>query len=213
VLFSLLLCFVTYPGFAASMEETVSDCMKIVQGFSQVTEGSIPLSVLRSANGIAFLRVQKWGFFVSVRSGEGVVIARLPQRGWSGPSAIRTSGAGFGIQVGGQVTEFVVLLNTEAAVQAFARGGNVKFGGALSVAAGPIGHTVEAGTFPVAAAFTYSRSQGLFAGVSLEATTLFPQSDKNASYFRGSVTPEEILNGSVAPPPNAKELIETLNQY
>src|ERR1700757_554876 len=77
VLFSLLLCFATYPGFAASMEETVSDCMEIVQDFSGVTEGSIPLSVLRDANGIAILRVRKGGFFLSARSGEGVVIARL----------------------------------------------------------------------------------------------------------------------------------------
>lgn len=64
-----------------------------------------------------------------------------------------------------EVTEFVIVLNSQAAVNAFARGGNVQFGGALSVAAGPVGRTAEAGVLPVAAVYTYSRSKGLFAGV------------------------------------------------
>ncbi len=117
-------------------------------------------------------RVLNGAFVVSGRIGEGVVIARLQEGGWSGPSAIATGGAGFGFQVGGQVTEFVIILNTEAAVEAFARGGNVEFGGALSVAAGPVGRAAEAGILPVGAVYTYSRSQGLFAGASLEGTIL-----------------------------------------
>jgi lipid-binding SYLF domain-containing protein len=84
---------------------------------------------------------------------------------------------GYGPEVGGQVTEFVIILNTRAAVDAFARGGNVEFGGALSVAAGPIGRAAEAGILPVAAFYTYSRSQWLFAGASLERTILLAQSD------------------------------------
>src|SRR5215472_3210891 len=127
------------PSFAASMQQTVSDCTEIVQDFSRIAERSIPPRVLRSAKGIAVLRVLKGGFFVSGRIGEGVVIARLPDGSWSGPSAIGTGGAGFGFQVGGQVTEFVIILNTRAAVEAFAQGGNIEFGGALSAAAGPVG--------------------------------------------------------------------------
>jgi lipid-binding SYLF domain-containing protein len=195
------------------MQETVSDCTEIVQDFSRIAERSIPPRVLRSAEGIAILRVLKGGFFVSGRIGEGVVIARLPEGGWSGPSAIGTGGAGFGFQVGGQVTDFVIILNTRAAVQAFARGGNVEFGGALSVAAGPIGRTAEAGILPVAAFYTYSRSKGLFAGASLEGTILIAQSGKNARYYGEPVTPEQILSGRTAPPPSARQLIATLSQY
>jgi len=213
VLFSLLLYLAGCPAFAASMRETVSDCTEIVQDFSRIPEQSIPPRVLRSARGIAILRVLKGGFFVSGRIGEGVVIARLPGGGWSGPSAIGTGGAGFGFQVGGQVTEFVIILNTRAAVRAFSRGGNVEFGGALSVAAGPLGRVAEAGILPVAAVYTYSRSQGLFAGASLEGTILIAQSDKNASYYGGPVTPEQILSGRVPPPPNARQLVATLSQY
>ena len=213
VLFSVLVYFGGCPAFAASMQETVSDCAEIVQDFSRIAERSIPPLVVQSAKGLAILRVLKGGFFVSGRIGEGLVIARLPDGGWSGPSAIGTGGAGFGFQVGGQVTEFVIILNTQAAVKAFARGGNIEFGGALSVAAGPVGRAAEAGILPVAAVYTYSRSQGLFAGASLEGTILVAQSDKNARYYRGPVTPEEVLSGRVAPPRNADQLVAALGQY
>ena len=213
VLFSLLIYLADCSAFAASMRETMNDCAEIVQDFSRIPERSIPPSVLRSAKGIAILRVLKGGFFVSGRIGEGVVIARLPEGGWSGPSAIGTGGAGFGFQIGGQVTEFVIILNTRAAVSAFARGGNLEFGGALSVAAGPVGRAAEAGILPVAAVYTYSRSQGLFAGASLEGTILIAQSDKNARYYGGPVIPEQILSGRVPPPPSASQLIATLSQY
>ena len=78
VLFSLLLYLAGCSAFAASMRETVRDCAEIVQDFSQIAERSIPPRVLRSAKGIAILRVLKGGFFVSGRIGECVVIARLP---------------------------------------------------------------------------------------------------------------------------------------
>jgi SH3 domain-containing YSC84-like protein 1 len=213
VLFGMLVYLAGCPAFAASMQQTVSDCAEIVQDFSRIAERSIPPRVLQSARGIAILRVLKGGFFVSGRIGEGVVIARLPVGGWSGPSAVGTGGAGFGFQVGGQVTEFVIILNTRAAVEAFARRGNVEFGGALSAAAGPVGRVAEAGILPIAAVYTYSRSQGLFAGASLEGTILLSQSDKNAKYYGGPVTPEQILSGRVAPPPSARQLVETLGQY
>jgi SH3 domain-containing YSC84-like protein 1 len=213
VLFSALVCLAGSPAVAASMQETVSDCTEIVQDFARIAERSIPPLVVQGAKGIAILRVLKGGFFVSGRIGEGLVIARLPDGGWSGPSAIGTGGAGFGFQVGGQVTEFVVILNTRAAVKAFALGGNIEFGGALSVAAGPVGRAAEAGILPIAAVYTYSRSQGLFAGVSLEGTVLVAQSGKNARYYGGPVTPEEILSGRVALPQDASQLVATLGQY
>jgi SH3 domain-containing YSC84-like protein 1 len=208
-----LVYFAGDSAFAASMEFTVRDCTEIIQDFSRLPERSIPPFVLRSARGIAVIRVLKGAFGVSGRIGEGVVVARLPAGGWSGPSAIATGGGGFGFQTGGQVTEFVIILNTEAAVRAFARGGNVEFGGALSVAAGPVGRAAEAGVLPLAAVYTYSRSQGLFAGASLEGTLFVALSAKNAKYYRRPVTPEEILSGSVAPPPDARQLVGALSGF
>ena len=80
-------------------------------------------------------------------------------------SFVRTGGAGFGPQIGGEVTELVLVLNTPEAVKAFSHGGNVQLGGELSVAAGPYGRTADADVMPKAAVYAYSRSQGLFAGV------------------------------------------------
>jgi SH3 domain-containing YSC84-like protein 1 len=201
------------PAFAASMQQTVADSARIVRDFTRLPEHGIPARVLRDAKGVAVLRVLKGGFGVSGRLGEGVVLARLSGGGWSGPSAIATGGGGFGFQIGGEVTEFVIILNSQAAVNAFARGGNVQFGGALSVAAGPVGRTGEAGVLPAAAVYTYSRSKGLFAGASLEGTLLVAQSDKNATYYGRRVTPTQILRGGVAPPRSAQPLIAALSRY
>lgn len=195
------------------MRETVANCTGIVRDFTRIPEHAIPRRVLNNAKGVAILRVLKGGFGVSGRLGDGVVIARSPGGGWSGPTAIATGGGGFGFQIGGEITEFVIILNTQAAVDAFARGGNVEFGGALSAAAGPVGRTAEGGVLPVAAVYTYSRSQGLFAGASLEGTVLVAQRDKNANYYGRSVTPEQILRGRVPAPPSARPLINALSRY
>jgi lipid-binding SYLF domain-containing protein len=212
IYFSACSAFAAMPGFAA-MQATVDDCAGIIQDFARISERAIPPRVLRNAQGIAVIRVLKGAFVFSGRIGEGVVIARLPAGGWSGPSAIATGGGGFGFQIGGQVTEFIIILNTRAAVTAFARGGNVELGGALSVAAGPLGRVAEAGVLPLAAVYTYSRSQGFFAGASLEGTIFIAQSGKNAKYYQQPVTPEEILSGRAVPPPGARVLIAELQQY
>src|SRR5262245_63463170 len=156
------------------------------------------------------MTVIKAGFGFSGRGGKGVVVARTRQ-GWSGPSAIGTGGAGFGLQIGAEVTEFVLILNTDAAVQAFSRDVNVMLGGDVSVAAGPLGRHAEVGITPVAAIYTYSRSQGLFAGVSLEGTVIGTRNDANAAYYGRAVTPEEILTGKVLPPSGARRLVQVLS--
>jgi lipid-binding SYLF domain-containing protein len=105
-----------------------------------------------------------------------------------------------------------MILNTDAAVQAFSRDINVTLGGDISVAAGPIGRTASAAVTPVAAIYTYSRSQGLFAGVSLEGTVIGTRNDANAEYYGRQVTPEEILSGKVPPPSAASRLVQVLTK-
>jgi len=195
----------------ASMQGDVDQAATIIQRFQAVPEKTIPQAVLKDARGLAIMTVIKVGFGFSGRGGKGVVVART-SNGWSGPSAIGTGGAGFGFQIGAQVTEFVMILNTDAAVQAFSRDVNVTLGGDISVAAGPIGRTAEAGITPIAAIYTYSRSQGLFAGVSLEGTVIGTRNDANAEYYGRRVTPEEILSGKVPPPPGATRLVQVLTR-
>jgi len=145
------------------------------------------------------MRVVKVGFVFSGKGGEGVVIARTGN-GWSGPSFIGTGGAGWGLQMGAQVTDFVFVLNNRDAVRAFSRGGNVTLGADMSAAAGPVGRDVEANVAPKAAVYTYSLSKGLFAGVSLEGAVIVTEKEKNERYYGRSVTASKILSGKAAAP-------------
>jgi SH3 domain-containing YSC84-like protein 1 len=196
------------PAYA-SMQGDVDQAATIIERFQAVPEKAIPQAVLRDARGLAIMTVIKGAFGFSGQGGTGVVVART-RNGWSGPSAIGTGGAGFGFQIGGEVTEFVMVLNTDAAVQAFSRDVNITLGGDISVAAGPIGRTAEAALTPVAAIYTYSRSQGLFAGISLQGTVVGTRNDTNTAYYGRRVTPEEILSGKVPPPSGAMRLVQVL---
>src|SRR5438874_3650940 len=206
LVFSVILS--AFPVYA-DMQDDVDQEATIIERFQAVPEKAIPQAVLKDARGLAIMTVIKAGFGISGRGGSGVVVARL-RNGWSGPSAIRTGGAGFGLQIGGEVTEFVMILNTDAAVKAFSQDVNVTLGGDISVAAGPLGRHAEAAIAPVAAVYTYSRSQGLFAGVSLEGTVIGTRNDANAEYYGRRVTPEEILSGRIPSPPGATRLVQVL---
>jgi len=140
-----------FPVYA-DMQDDVYQAATIIERFQAVPEKAIPQAVLKDARGLGIMTVIKAGFGFSGRGGKGVVVART-SNGWSGPSAIGTGGAGFGLQVGVEVTEFVMVLNTDAAVKAFSRDVNITLGGDISVAAGPIGRHVEAAITPVAAIY------------------------------------------------------------
>jgi SH3 domain-containing YSC84-like protein 1 len=200
------------PSVYADMQDDVDQAATIIERFQAVPEKAIPQAMFKEAKGLAIMTVIKAGFGISGRGGSGVVVARI-MSGWSGPSAIGTGGAGFGFQIGAEVTEFVMVLNTDAAVKAFSGDANVTLGGDISVAAGPIGRHAEAAITPVAAVYTYSRSQGLFAGVSLEGTVIGTRNDANAAYYGRPVTAGEILSGKVAPPPRAKRLLQVLAKH
>ncbi|KAF9345320.1 hypothetical protein BGX34_004856 [Mortierella sp. NVP85] len=175
----------------------------------------IPPDILSAAQGLAIFTVVKAGFLFSGRAGSGIVIARLEDGSWSAPSAIGTGGMGFGGQIGAEITDFVVVLNNKAAVKSFATGGNVTLGGALSVAAGPIGRTAEAGasasTKNVAAIYSYSKSKGLFAGVSIEGSVIVERKDANEAFYRQKVSAAQLLAGEIVAPPQADILYRALN--
>lgn len=210
----LTLAATFYPPvtYADGMQSDVDQAVAIIQRFRGMPETSIPTEVLKDARGLAVMTVVKAGFIFSGRGGSGVVVSRT-RKGWSGPSAIGTGGAGFGLQIGAQVTEFVFVLNTPEAVRAFSQEGNLQLGADLSVAAGPLGRTAEAAITPLAAVYTYSLSQGLFGGISLEGTIIATRNEANAMYYGRYVTPEEILSGKVKAPAGARQLQKVLAAY
>src|SRR6201995_4440790 len=146
----------------ATEQETIEHCARIIRDFREMPESSIPRSVLNHSRGLAIITVLKAGFIFSGKLGHGVVVARMPNGHWSGPSFIVQGGAGWGLQAGAEATDFVFVLNTESAVRAFSKGGNVTLGADASVAAGPVGRDAHVGVMPTAAIYTYRRTKGLF---------------------------------------------------
>ncbi|GAA5850536.1 hypothetical protein JCM5353_009027 [Sporobolomyces roseus] len=173
---------------------------------------AIPKAVLNKAKGFAIFTVLKAGFVWSGKAGSGVVIARLQDGTWSAPSCIATGGVGFGFQAGADISEFVVVLNSDEALSAFAKGGNVTIGGQLGATAGPIGvgGAVNTALLNPAPVFTYSKSRGLFAGVSLEGTVLIERKDANEAFYGQPIPAIDLLSGKVPPPEAASALYETI---
>jgi len=173
---------------------------------------SIPKAVLQHARGLAVFQVIKAGFVFSGKAGSGLVIARLPDGSWSAPSCIATGGLGWGLQIGADLTDFVIVLNSEDSVRAFSIGGNVTIGGNISAAAGPIGTggAVQASLAHPAPMFSYSKSKGLFAGLSLEGTVLVERKDANRDFYGSPIPARDILSGRVPPPEVASRLYEVI---
>lgn len=199
------------PGVRAEEDDTdlqtqVDQAQSILNGFRAIPEKGIPDAVLRNAKGLAFLTVFRAGFIFSGSGGKGVVVAKNDDGTWTGPSFIGTGGAGFGFQIGAQVSEFVMVLNTPEAVRAFSKGGNFSVGAQVSAAAGPVGRSLGAEVMPQAAIYTYSRAQGLFGGVSLDGTAIATRKEANKAYYGKTVSAEAILTGKVPPPEGAAKL-------
>ncbi|KAK4049778.1 hypothetical protein OIO90_005359 [Microbotryomycetes sp. JL221] len=201
-----------------SLPQECRKATKLFAAFANPEKGLdtiIPASILRKAKGFAFLTVAKAGFIFSARAGSGVVIARLQDGSWSAPSAIGTAGGGVGFQAGVEMAEFLIILNSRAAVASFMAAGSLTIGGNMSVAAGPLGRNVE-GTGSVStkgkvsAMYSYSRTKGLFGGASIEGSVIVERSDANAKAYGYDVTAKQLLSGQVEVPPFAEVLIDTI---
>nr|KAJ3417056.1 hypothetical protein HK105_001110 [Polyrhizophydium stewartii] len=193
-------------GKAASILE------HFVKGTTKLDATFIPSKVLEKARGVAIITVVKAGFLWSGRAGSGLVVARLDDGSWSAPSAILAAGAGVGAQLGAEITDFVFVLNNAAAVRAFSHGGNFTLGGSMSVAAGPTGRTTEAAGALVnlAPIYSYSKSKGIFAGISLEGTLIVTRADANRRMYGKHVSARDLLSGKIPPPVEAEPLYRML---
>jgi lipid-binding SYLF domain-containing protein len=183
-------------------------------------DNGIPIALLKHAKGIVFITEFKAGFMWSGMIGGGIVLARKKDspNEWSGPVALGTGGLGWGAQIGGSKTNAIIVLNSYSAIKAFAGQAQVKLGGDLSVAAGPVGRTAAADVRVgkgVTACYSYSHSQGLFAGVALEGAVLFTLDKENHKFYGSKVTPRDILYGDIKAPTNSdlSYIYETLNNY
>lgn len=145
------------------------------------------------------------------------MIARLPDfhgGGWSAPTAIGLIGISWGAVIGADLTDYVIILNTDDAVTAFSGLGQVSLGVGMEVALGPVGrsgsaalHLSDAGC---AAAYSYSHSRGLLAGLTIDGSLLVSRQDLNYKFYGRPVTPADLLCGRVAPPRAAAPLYDAL---
>mmetsp|Transcript_793 Transcript_793/g.1264 ORF Transcript_793/g.1264 Transcript_793/m.1264 type:complete len:548 (-) Transcript_793:614-2257(-) len=184
--------------------------LKLINPKYMKKDKQIPLNVIKNAKGIAFVTTIKAGFVFTGTLGCGIVMARMENGEWSGPSSIGVGGMGWGLQIGANSTDSVIILNTKSAVKAFSGKGQIKFGGNLSVAAGPVGRdadaAVNAGDGGVAACYSYSHSRGIFAGLSLQGAVLVARESDNSKFYQTNASPVAVLNGIVTPPTDCEDL-------
>lgn len=206
--------------YSRSLEKECRNAADIIGNFFRPDFGAdsdrrIPVAFLKRAQGLAFLTVIKAGLLITAKMGTGIVISKLPDGTWSAPSAIGTAGIGGGLEAGGEIVEFMIILGSSNAVKVFHRT-QVNVGGGLSVAVGPYGRAADAhaaasrGGFN--ANFSYSHSRGLFVGISLHGAVITCRSEMNSNFYGKRLTPEEILNGNVPRPRAAQCLYDAINR-
>lgn len=214
----VLMVLVSLPGLAQKkLTNRIWDAGKVMTEILNVPD-DIPQSILDKASCVIVLpSVKKFAFFFGGSYGRGVMTCRGGEdlRGpWGAPSMMALEGGSFGLQLGGQATDFVLLVMN-------ARGANsilsskVKLGGDISAAAGPKGRSAAAATDVTLRAeiLSYSRSRGLFAGVSLAGSTLRPDNKANEKIYGKAMSAKAIVfSGKVMPPASAKALLSILNK-
>jgi lipid-binding SYLF domain-containing protein len=179
---------------------------------------SIPQSVLDKADCVVVLpSVVKFALGIGGSYGRGVMTCRSGkqfQGKWGTPTMMALEGASAGLQLGGQATDFVLLLMSPKSASSILTS-KVKLGGDASAAAGPVGRNASAETdvSMQAEILSYSRARGLFAGVSLQGSTLRPDNDANKNLYGKKLDAKEIvLEGAVPAPPSATKLLSTLDK-
>lgn len=210
ILVCLLMPVLAKAADSDKEQERLKEAGDVVKALLSSDQG-IPLDVLNKAECVIVLpSVKKAGFIVAGQYGRGAMTCRSGENfngPWSAPIMMQSSGGSVGLQAGGQATDFVVMVMNDKGARAVMHG-KAKLGGDASIAAGPVGRTAEAATNASMSAemLSYSRSQGVFAGVSLSGTTLGPDEDSNKNLYGKKVTGEEIFKSEQAPPASSEML-------
>ncbi|HSP64224.1 MAG TPA: lipid-binding SYLF domain-containing protein [Pyrinomonadaceae bacterium] len=175
----------------------------------------IPQDLLdKAACAVIVPNVKKGAFIVGAKYGRGFIVCRRANHGWSAPAGVRVEGGSVGFQIGGSSTDVVMLLMNESAIDKLLSS-KFTIGADASATAGPVGRTASAQTDAQlhAQLLTYSRAQGLFAGVSLDGATLRPDDDANKDMYGRKMSNKDVVLGSVQSPPSAARLIAELNKH
>jgi lipid-binding SYLF domain-containing protein len=205
----------------AQLDDKVADRLwesaKILDELTNAPDGGVPGELLRRAECVAVIpAVKKAALGIGGLYGRGAVSCRKDNgKGpWGAPSMLALGGGSFGLQLGGQSTDVVMLFMTPDSMKYLLRD-KVTLGGDVSAAAGPKGRAASAQTSASMRAeiLTYARSRGLFAGISLNGAALTPDKDANRSLYNGNIEAKDLLmQGNTAIPEPAKKFIEAVTR-
>jgi len=219
VLLFIFLHMMAVPNPAIDRKDTLrrmTDCSEVISEFIRIPEKSIPGKLLKDCEALIIIpHVVKAAFIFGGRRGHGVIFHRLPGRVWSSPSFITITGGSFGLQIGGQAVDLILVVNNQRGYEALLQD-NFKFGANMSVSAGPVGRNMEAGTDVKLKAeiFAYARSKGLFAGISLDGAALTIDHKANRAFYDQTADYKKILDDPAWPfPAAAKPLILIIDEY
>ena len=193
------------------VKERLLNSIEVLQDILGIKEKGIPISLLEKCKALIIIpHMIKGGFVIGAARGKGIMIHRLPNGAWSDPAFCTITAGSIGFQIGGQATDLVLVVNSEKGFQALLSD-NFKFGAGASIAAGPVGRDATASTDAKLKAdiYSYSRSKGLFAGISLEGAGLTSDNDSNTDFYGKTIAREILLSRHSQPYP-APELIKLL---
>jgi lipid-binding SYLF domain-containing protein len=204
--------------YAANKEqERLENCGIVMQEIMNIPD-NIPQEVMEKAECvIVFPSVLKAAFVVGASYGRGAIVCRSGHgfRGpWGAPAMYALEGGSVGFQIGGEATDLVLLVMNERGADSILNS-KVKLGGDASVAAGPVGRDASANTdaYMRAEILSYSRTRGLFAGISLEGSTLRPDDDATADVYGRKLTAREIvIGGKIGIPASGRHLVAVLQK-
>jgi len=203
-------------GAQGKEEDRLRACATVLKEIIDIPD-DIPKDLLDKAECVVvFQDVKKFAVGVGGTYGRGAMTCRTGENftgPWSAPSLMALEGGSIGFQLGGQSTDYVLLVMNDRGASSVLSS-KVKLGADATAAAGPKGRSAAAATDLALKAemLSYSRSRGLFAGVSLEGTTLRPDNDGNTLVYGSQMVARDILKGTVAVPSAAKEMVDVLNQ-
>jgi SH3 domain-containing YSC84-like protein 1 len=208
----------TIPAFAESstgkLDDRLDAARSVIQQIEAVPDKAIPDEITSAATCVGVVPgLIKGAFIFGGEYGQGVVTCRTGH-GWSGPVFIRMTGGSWGLQIGGQGTDLVLVAVNQKGFQDLLNS-KFKIGATASAAAGPVGRTAQAATNWKlnSELLTWSRSKGLFAGIDLSGVVVDQNIADTDKFYRGDYTFEQILRGHVPPPPASRPFLRTVAQY
>jgi lipid-binding SYLF domain-containing protein len=214
---TILIVIASLTAVASDREDDVNRTQKAAQVFKEIMntpDQGIPSNLLESAKCIAIIPGdKKFAFIFGGSYGRGLATCRT-EHGWSAPMFVAIDSGSVGYQIGGSSTDIVMLFMNDHALQSL-MSDKFKLGADASVAAGPVGRNAAAGTDLKlnAEILSYSRSKGIFAGVSLDGAVMQADKSGDKSMYGDDVNRHEILDGKVAVPASARALVEELGGY